>query len=121
MCIKIIRNDVEIEYDPEKPLEVQAANSTQIVIDYRPEDLSIGRFVNEVQRICQNGIDCNLNISVKTNNILKGAKLKRSMGVLEFDLKVNDLIKLLAVAQSDTDRRLEEMVNYCKGISCAKS
>lgn len=109
MCIKIN----EIEYDTSTPLEEQLGDSNQIVIDYHPEDSSIDKFVGEVERICKNGVSCNLNIEVLTNNILRGAKVKKHTKALELDLKVNNLIKLMATAQSQADKKLEEMSEMC--------
>ena len=113
MCIKIFNSTNEVEYDMEKPLEDQVSDSNKIVIDYSPEDPSIDKFVGEVERICKSGVSCNLNIEVLTNNILKGAKIKRQTKALEFDLKLNDLIKLMALAQSHVDKKLEEMSELC--------
>jgi hypothetical protein len=113
MCIKIFNSTSETEYDSGKPLEEQVGDSNRIVIDYSPEDSSIDKFVGEVERICKNGVSCNLNIEVLTNNILKGAKVKRQTRALEFDLKLNDLIKLMATAQSHVDKKLEEMSELC--------
>jgi hypothetical protein len=113
MCIKIFNSTNESEYDTDRPLEEQVGESDRIVIDYSPEDSSIEKFVGEVERICRNGVSCNLNIEVLTNNILKGAKVKRQTRALEFDLKLNDLIKLMATVQSHTDKKLEEMSELC--------
>ena len=115
MCIKIVKaaNEYEYEYDINTPLEDQVGGSNKIVIDYHPEDPSIEKFVGEVERICRNGVSCNLNIEVLTNNILKGAKIKRQAKALEFDLKLNDLIKLMTMAQSCADKKLEEMSELC--------
>lgn len=109
MCIKIN----EVAYDTTTPLEEQLGASNKIVIDYEPEDSSIDKFVGEVERICKNGISCNLNIEVLTNNILKGAKIKKQARMLEFDLKVNDLIRLMTTIQSHADKTLEEMSEAC--------
>jgi hypothetical protein len=113
MCIKIFNSASEAEYDMQRPLEDQVGDSDRIVIDYSPEDSSIEKFVGEVERICKNGISCNLNIEVITNSILKGAKIKRQAKALEFDLKLNDLIKLMTIAQSHADKKLEEMSELC--------
>lgn len=113
MCIKIFSSANEVEYDMDKPLEDQVGESNKIVIDYSPEDPSIEKFVDEVERICKNGVTCNLNIEVMTNSILKGGKVKRQTKALEFDLKLNDLIKLMTMTQSHTDKKLEEMSELC--------
>jgi len=113
MCVKIFSDKSETEYDASRPLEDQIGGSNKIVIDYRPEDSSIEKFVDEVERICKNGISCNLNIEVMTNNILRGAKIKRKAKELVFDLKLNDLIKLMSTVQSVTDKKLEEMSQLC--------
>lgn len=113
MCVKIITTKKEVEYDAGRPLEDQLGRSNKIIIDYHPEDSSIDKFVSEVERICKTGISCNMNIEVSTNNILKGAKVKRKVNELQADLKVNDLVKLMTVIQSDADKRLEEIANFC--------
>jgi hypothetical protein len=113
MCIKIFNSANEVEYDMDKPLEDQVGQSNKIVIDYSLEDTSIEKFVDEVERICKNGVTCNLNIEVMTNSILKGAKVKRQTKALEFDLKLNDLIKLMTMTQFNADKKLEEMSELC--------
>ena len=120
MCVKIIKNKKEVAYDSSRPLEEQIGDG-KVVVDYQPEDPAIGKFVDEVERICQNGIACNLNIVVKTNNILKGARVKRKAEALEFQLKLNDLIKLMAIGQAKADSKLEELANYCMDGTRVKS
>src|ERR1035438_7277640 len=91
MCIKIIRADDEIKYDKSKPLEDQIKGSKQIVIDYTPNDPSLERFLDEIERFCQTGINRTLNIKVKHNNNVMGAKVKSKIKEYAKDLKINEV------------------------------
>lgn len=113
MCIKIVTTQEEVEYDTQRPLEDQLEQSNKIVIDYHPEDTSIDKFMDEVERLCKTGVSCNLNIEVATNDSIGGARLKRKATKAELNLKLNDLIKLMATSQIHADNKLVEMLQVC--------
>lgn len=117
MCVKIINLDEELDYNISIPLEYQLENSSKIVIDYQQNDPSIEKFIKEVKRICQSGIDCDLNISVKVNDFIAGAKLKRQAKNIETQNKLNELIKLMVLSQYQADKKLEELSSICLGIN----
>ena len=113
MCIKIVRSKEEFSYDMSQPLESQIRGSERIVVDYEPSDPAIDKFLDEVERLCKNGITANLNIKFNHNNNLAGAKLKKEMVRLSKDLDINEVIKLMVTAQSEIDRKLEELSSIC--------
>ena len=115
MCIRIINNQGEISYNMTRPLDEQIRGSKQVIIDYKPEDPSVDKFLDEVERLCKHGVSASLNIRFNHNDNLAGARIKKKMGGLEVDLDINELIKLMATAHKETDKKLEELVNYCMG------
>ena len=113
MCIKIVKSTEEISYDTNRSLEEQLKGSNKVVINYEPKDPSIDHFLDEVERLCKNGITANLNIQFNHNNHLKGAKVKKEIIKLSNGMDLNEIIKFMTLAQSDTDKKLEEMAEFC--------
>ena len=113
MCIKIIRAEDEIKYDISKPLEEQIVGSKQIVVDYEPNDPSLMKFLCEIERFCQTGVDRTFNIKVKHNNHVMGAKAKSRIAKYSDAMNVNELIKKMALSYAETDKRLEELATIC--------
>lgn len=118
MCIKIIKLKEEVSYDTNKPLEEQLVGSKQIVVNYEPRDPSIDKFLDEVERMCKNGVSASLNIKFNHNNFLAGAKIKKEIIKLSKDLDVNELIKAVVSAHAEADKKLEEMAETCLGKRC---
>lgn len=118
MCITIFKSQEEVPYNMNEPLEGQVRGSKKIVIDYEPKDPSIDHFLDEVERLCKNGISANLNIKFNHNNSLNGAKLRKQMDRLTKDLDINELIKIMATTHAETDKKLEEIANHCMGKNC---
>lgn len=118
MCIKILRSKEEFSYDSEKPLEEQIKGSRQIIVNYEPFDPSIDKFLDEVERLCKNGITANLNIKFNHNNNLKGIKIRKEMLKLSRDLDINEIIKIMVIAQAEADKKLEELSGICLGKNC---
>ena len=48
MCVKIIKDQSEIAYDVSKPIEQQVEGSDHVVVNYDPNDASIGKFLQEL-------------------------------------------------------------------------
>lgn len=118
MCVKIIRSKEEVSYNSELPLEDQIKGCKQVVVNYEPCDPSIDKFLDEVERLCKNGIAANLNIKFNHNNNLTGAKIGKEMYRLAKDLDINEIIKLMVTAQAEADRKLEELSGLCLGKNC---
>lgn len=114
MCVKIINNGLVTKYDVGKPLEVQLLNSDRVVINYEPADADINTFVREMKRIAVKGISTTVNLEISHNNHLKGIKTKKQLNRLVKNIEVNEAIKLLVTLQSNTEKALEEMANFCK-------
>lgn len=113
MCIKIIRADDEIKYDISKPLEDQIRGSKQIVVDYEPNDPSLDKFLDEIERFCQTGVNRTFNIKVKHNNNVMGAKVKSKMKEYAKDMNLNEVIRSLVNIYSEADKKLEEISTMC--------
>jgi hypothetical protein len=118
MCIKIIRAEDEIKYDINKPLEEQIRGSKQIVVDYEPNDPSLEKFLDEIERFCQTGISRTFNIKVNHNSSIMGAKVKNKMKMYSKDLELNEVIKSLVNSFSNTDKKLEEIAEMCSIAGC---
>lgn len=114
MCVKLITTNSEVAYDVSTPLEKQLKGCKQIIIDYQPNDPSIEKFLDEVERFCLKGIPCNLNIKVNPNNQILGAKTKKRAKKVQKGLKVNDLIKMMTLSYDKTDKDLEDLANQFK-------
>lgn len=113
MCIKIVRSKDEISYDMSEPLEDQLKGSKQVIVNYEPKDPSIDKFLDEMERLCKKGISATVNIKFNHNNNLLGAKAKKEMNKLAKDLDINELIKMITVAQAEADKKLEEITKLC--------
>lgn len=118
MCIKIVRSKGEVSYNTERPLEEQLRGSKQIVINYEPCDPTIDKFLDEVERLCKNGITAKLNIKFNHNNNLAGARTSKKMAMLSKELDFNEIIKLMVTAQAEADKKLKELSGICSGSNC---
>lgn len=114
MCVRILGTNSNIKYDSSVPLEEQIKNSEKVVITYEPKDTDITKFIDEVERLCKQGISADIAIEVLHNNHLNGAKAKKQMKRLMKDLELNKAVKLLVKMQSNMDNSLEELSNFCK-------
>lgn len=115
MCIKIVYSNHESSYDMNESLEKQLVGSKQVVVNYEPNDPSIEKFFDEMEKFCQNGIACNVNLKVLHNDQLIGQRYKNQAIRAEKDLKVNELIRMMANCHAETDKKLEELANICLG------
>lgn len=113
MCIKIIKSDDEQEFSMSEPLENQMDGADEILVSYDPVDPKIDRFLGEVKRLCDNGISCNVQIKVESNNYLNGIKLERELEKLKRKLDVNEVVKGLTKFHADVDKRLRELHEMC--------
>jgi hypothetical protein len=114
MCIKIIKPDIELKYDINKSLEDQIVGYKQIVVDYEPNDPTMDKFLDEVERFCQKGISRPLNIKVKPNSYVTGAKIRSRIADFNKDMGLNDVIKTVVLSYDAVDKKLEELSNICK-------
>jgi sugar-specific transcriptional regulator TrmB len=112
-CIKIIDSDSETNYQIGVPLEEQIHDSQKVVIDYDPKDEAIDYFLLDMKRLCNTGINADFKVDVIPNNCLNGMKVKKQLKRLTKDLHLNEVIKLLTLLQSKTDKVLEELSGFC--------
>jgi hypothetical protein len=113
MCIKIVKEDQVFDYDTSKPLESQTINASEIVVSYSHKDSTISRFVGEIERIAKNGTPWDVRIKVIHNDNLKGARVKKQTKILEEQIKINELIKLMVTSHKNADKELESLINMC--------
>lgn len=114
MCVKIVKEDLELKYDPEIPLEKQLEGSEEVFINYDSNDDSITKFLSEMERVCSIGLDLNVKINFVNNNSIQGARSKRKVKKIKKDLNLNEAIKILVDLQSKTDKTLKELSAFCR-------
>ena len=117
MCIKIIGSEQSLEFNPSEPLEQQVTNAKEVVVNYDPEDPMIDNiklFVNQMERLCKNGISCTVDIKVNSNNHLNGIRLERQIEKLKNKLDVNELVKKVSSFHYDAEHGLCELSEMCK-------
>lgn len=118
MCIKIVHTHDEFEFEPGKLLEQQVKGAKQIIIDYKPNDTRIEAFMDQMGRIVRTGVSCQMNIQVKSNNTLSGYRLGRQIDKAINNLELNEVVKSLVNSYSETDRKLQEIQEFCmKGVT----
>ncbi len=113
MCIKIVRPEEQKEFNPSEPLERQVEGAKQILVSYDPVDPKIGSFLNEMERLCNSGISCNVEIKVNTNNYLNGIRFERKIERIKRKLDVNEVVKAIVNNHLETDRKLNEISEMC--------
>lgn len=113
MCIKILTEEDERKYDINVPLEEQLVGYRQIVVDYEPNDPSLDKFLDEVERFVQKGMTRPLNIKVKSNNNLGGQRIKSRIADCNKDAGLNEIMANLALSYAATDKKLEEISTIC--------
>jgi hypothetical protein len=113
MCIKIVTSHDQFEFDPSEPLEYQVKGAREVVIDYSPDDSRIQSFIDQMDRIVKNGVGCQMNIKVNSNNSLKSYQFERQVAEASRNLEVNEAISMLVRNHKDVDKRLENMTQLC--------
>lgn len=113
MCIKIIKDSSECEYDIEKPFLEQFCGSTEVIVKYRPDDEQIESFLKEMQICVNNGLNPNLNVKVQYGDSFMGFKTKKKLDKTISDIKLNEIVKLMVLSQLDVDKKLEELSSMC--------
>jgi hypothetical protein len=69
--------------------------------------------MDEMDKLCKSGTCASLNIKFNHNNHLTGAKVQKEIKRLGRSLDFNEVIKLLVGAQSEADKKLEEISQFC--------
>lgn len=115
MCVKIVKEEVEITYDARQPIEAQLEGSQKVVVHYDPKDSSIDTFLHEMERLCKNGSFSTLNFEFNYNSNLNGFKAKNKMRTVQRDLEINEIVKLMVLMQSEADKKLDEITKACFG------
>ena len=120
MCVKIIKSKKEIPYDTNVPLEDQIVGCTKVLVDFKPNDPQLEKFMDEIERFAETGLNFKVNVQVIHNAQILGAKIKKQVKKVQKDLSVNEIIKLFALTFDNSDRKLEEISNMCFGKNCVK-
>lgn len=115
MCVKIISPEVTQEFNPAQLLELQTCGAKEILVNYDPSDNRINCFLNQMERICQNGIDFDVAIKVNPNNHMMGFLLKKKFEKIKHDIDINELAKELTNFHAIADRKLGELSDMCLG------
>lgn len=120
MCVKLIKAKQEIPYDMGVPLEDQIKGCSKVIVDFRPNDPQLEKFMDEIERFAETGLSFKFNVQVIHNAQILGAKIKKQVKKVQKDLSVNELIKLMALAFDNSDRKLSEISEMCMGKVCVK-
>ena len=115
MCVKIICNDHEHEFDPSEPLEKQIVGAKELFVSYSPIDPKIPFLLKELDRLCSNGISCNVSFKFKANNNLEGFRTERRLEKIKQNFEINELVKSLSNMYIKTDKQLEEISDSLLG------
>lgn len=115
MCVKIIREEGELIYNPARPLEEQIKGSQEVVVNYVPFDKSIDRFLEEMQKFAKYGVQSSLSIRVMHNNHLAGFRMKKSIEKALNDITLNEIIKVMVISHVEVDQKLQELASCFEG------
>lgn len=113
MCVKLLKDEQWIEYDCDKPLVDQIVKCSEILVNYKPKDQEVEKFLTEMQKSAKNGLDLDVKIKVEYNDFLDGYKTKKQLIGAINDITVNQIIKLLVLTQRSIDKSLEELSVTC--------
>lgn len=113
MCVKLIKNNEEHEYDCNKTLQEQAIGCTEILVNYQPNDKEIEKFLQEMQYCVKSGYNPDIAVKVEYGDFLMGYKTNKEIVRALNDIQVNEIIKLIALSQHGTDKKLEEISMMC--------
>jgi len=113
MCVKFKKDSEITLYDVSQPLELQMDGAQEIVIEYRPRDASVIKFVKEIEKMTKEGLDSYPIITVKHNNNITGIKVKKKIQKISNDITLNKLVKLMTISHYEADKKLEEMATMC--------
>lgn len=113
MCVKFRKAEFETLYDVDQPLDLQMQGANEIVVEYRPRDASVVKFVKEMEKMSREGLEEYPLITVNHNNDIAGARIKKKVEKISKDITLNKLMKLIAISHYEANRRLEEMVTMC--------
>jgi hypothetical protein len=116
MCIKIIRSDDWLEFNPKEPLEKQIVGAKEIVVNYDPKDpllVNTDYLYTQMVKMYKNGISCNVDFRVNANNNLNGIKFERKIEKLKQALDTNEVLKKLTTFHANADKKLAELSEIC--------
>lgn len=115
MCIRIVSDIDQKEFDPTQPLEMQVYNATEIFVSYDPDDKKIPTFVDQLDTMVKSGISFKADIKVDSKNNLHGIILERHLEHLKEQLEINEVIKGISNIHATADQKLGELYNMCNG------
>ncbi len=113
MCVKFIKQQKEVIYDRNKPIEDQLIGSRKVVVNYDPKDTSIDSFLHEMERLCKNGTFASFDVEFNYNRDLSGFRSKKKLQEVRKGIELNEIIKLLVLMQSEADKKIDEIKKAC--------
>ena len=120
MCVKILRNNEEVSFDPDKEFMPQVLGSDRVVVNYKPKDKEVAVFIDCMEQCAKLGINPKLTIHVNYEDQIGGTKTKRKIKKALSDININEVVKLVAMSQQSTDKKLEEISSLCLKENNAK-
>lgn len=109
MCVKILRNNQEISFDPDKEFMPQMEGAEKVVVNYQPKDKEVATFIDCMEQCVKLGINPKITIQVNYEDQINGTKVKRKLKKALSDISLNEIMKLMVLSQQSTDKRLEEI------------
>lgn len=113
MCVRMVRDNIPCSYDPQGDFLEQTKNCTEVLVQYAPGDSMIEKFLQEVQKCAKNGTALNFAVKVNYGDYLSGFKTKKEIKRALNDISLNEVVKLLALAQHGAEKTLEELSLMC--------
>jgi len=113
MCVKILKNNTEVSFDPEKEFMPQVNGAEKVVVNYQPKDKEVMGFIKCMEQCVKLGVNPNIKLQVNYDNQIEGARAKRKLKKALNDINLNEIVKLMVFAQNSVDKKLEEISSLC--------
>lgn len=120
MCVKILRENQEVSFDPDKEFMPQVEGATKVVVNYKPKDREVASFIECMEQCVKLGIDPKVKLQVNYEDQIAGTKVKRKLKKALSDISINEVVKLVAMSQQSIDKKLEEISEMCLKENNAK-
>lgn len=109
----MIRDNIAFSFDPQGDFLEQTKNCTEVIVQYKPQDEEIKKFLQEVQKCAADGTSLTFDVVVDYGSYLSGFRTKKEIKRALNDISLNEIIKLMALAQHNAAKKLEEISEIC--------
>lgn len=115
MCVRIIWDTHSELFNSSLPIGGQLVNAKEVFIDYHPYNPDIQDFVSKLNNVCDFGFSSKVEINFDSNNYLEGFKVEREIESIKRKIEINSVVKEISKLHSITDKKLNELSNFCLG------